>query len=661
MYDPDLEREAKCTRVDAWGKTVHPFTRNPALPSDNSSLAAFLSQSSPPPLPFVPPANPQERHTAPPEGYLELEYIYGYSALHSRHNLGYTANGETVVYPSGCLGVVLDVARNKQRYFGGGILEHAQGHSDSIQALTFSPDRKFVATGEVGVNPKICVWHSDSPESGPVLEFRQGNGSEAVDCLCFAGSLLVACDSRHVLRVFDGQAKRLQEERLDGRVLEMAYSSGVLAAAGEKLLCFWSESERSFKSQKAVFGAVGKMCSFTSVRWRERQCLTGGTNGQLYVWAETQLQQTVQVLPLGASIHALCVGSPYIYVGGTDNFVHELDSNFLETRVFAVTGCPRALDSYEEKLLCGMRDGSIVEICGQEDKVLVESHSDGDVRGLAVTAKYPNLFITSGEDNKIKLWHCEHRQCQATGLLDPQVNSHTSASSFSPLAASQQSRSVALSPAQVVAVGHNDGHVSIRSGTKQLNNIQKTLSQATDWVTALAYSADGTRLAVASSDQCLRVYDVRGSYRLLWTSDAQSAPAIALDWAASGQTLRSVGRDGTVCWWKAASGQVVDEEEKLATWTSPFGWEVEGVYTASSDPRYLTSVDRHPTAGLIAVGTEWGVVQVFKFPCGPGAQGRLHKAHSDRVTAVRWSADGSRLFSAGGYDQSIAQWRWVAN
>lgn len=661
MFDADLEREAKCTRVDVWGRTVRPFTRDAAVPNDNSALAAFLQQTSPAPFPVVPPETYQERHIALPEGYLELEYIYGYSALDSRHNLGYAAHGEVIVYPSGCVGVVLDIAKNVQRYFGGGLLEHAQGHSDFIQALALSPDRVYVATGEVGVNPKICVWKCDAPENGSVLEFRQGVGSEAVDCLCFAGNLLVACDTKHVLRVFNGQGTKVQEEKLSNRVLEVAYEAGNLVAAGERLLCFWIETEKTFKSTRAVFGTVGKQCSFTSARWQEKQCLTGATNGQLYVWSDAQLRQTVQVLPLGASIHALCVCSPYVYVGGTDNFVHELDSNFTETRVFAVSSCPRALDCYEDRILCGGRDGSIMEMCGQEDHVLMESHSDGEVAALAVDIKNPRALVSTGEDNKVKLWDCEAKKCLATGLLDPQVNSHTSITSFSSFAASQQSRCVCFSPAQVLAVAHNDGHVSIRSGTKQLNNIQKTLPQATDWVTVMSYSPDGSRLAVSSNDLSLRVYDVRGSYRVLWSVEALTAPAISLDWGVSGQTLRSGGRDGTLQLWKAASGQATEDEEKWTSWTSPFGWCVEGIYTAASDPRYITSVDRHPTAGLVAVGTDWGVVQVFKFPCAPGAKSRLHKAHAKRVTAVRWSGDGSRLFSAGGYDQSIAQWRWVAN
>lgn len=661
MYDADLEREAKCTRVDAWGRTVRPFTRDANVPNDNSTMVAFLQQTSPSPIPVFPPETPQERYTSLPEGYLELEYIYGYSAIDSRHNLGYAAHGEQVVYPSGCIGVVLDVAKNSQRYFGGGLLEHAHGHSDFIQALALSPDRVYVATGEVGVNPKICVWKCDAPENGPVLEFRQGTGSEAVDCICFAGNMLVACDYKHVLRVFDGHGAKVQEEKLSGRVLEVAYGAGQLAAAGERLLCFWTESEKAFKPIRPAYGSVGKLCSFTSVKWLEQQCLAGGTNGQLYVWSAAQLLKTVQVLPLGASIHALCVSSPYVYVGGTDNFVHELDSTFTETRVFAVSSCPRALDCYEDKILCGGRDGSIMEMCGQEDHILIESHSDGEIAAIAADWKNSRVIVSTGEDNKVKLWDCELKKCVATGLLDPQVNSHTTVSSFSQLAASQQSRCVCFSPAQVLAVAHNDGHVSIRSGTKQLNNVQKTLPQATDWITAMSYSHDGSRLAVASNDLSLRIYDVRASYRVVWTVDTFTSPVISLDWGTSGQIIRSVRRDGTINLWKAASGQSTEEEEKWKTWTSPFGWCVEGIYTATSDPRYILSVDRHPSTGLVAVGTDWGVVQVFKFPCAAGARSRLHKAHANRVTAVRWSGDGSRLFSAGGYDQSIAQWRWVAN
>ena len=51
---------------------------------------------------------------------------------------------------------------------GAGLKEQARGHKDDITALAMHPDKNIIATGEVGKNPKICVWLADNPESGPI-------------------------------------------------------------------------------------------------------------------------------------------------------------------------------------------------------------------------------------------------------------------------------------------------------------------------------------------------------------------------------------------------------------------------------------------------------------------------------------------------------------
>ena len=58
------------------------------------------------------------------------------------------------------VGIVLNTDSNTQKFFGAGYSKTADGHSDDITALAIAPDRNTIATGEVGKNPKICVWDS---------------------------------------------------------------------------------------------------------------------------------------------------------------------------------------------------------------------------------------------------------------------------------------------------------------------------------------------------------------------------------------------------------------------------------------------------------------------------------------------------------------------
>jgi hypothetical protein len=144
--------------------------------------------------------------------------VHGFNAAAGRQTLGYTARGE-LVYPAGCLGVVLDLNLGRQRYArGGGVgareskalallsfaarrlpavtkphfrspclapgLRYLNGHTDLVTCLRVwvgSPPasshadqadghaRCLVASGETGRVPKVLVWSPGSAEEQPQL------------------------------------------------------------------------------------------------------------------------------------------------------------------------------------------------------------------------------------------------------------------------------------------------------------------------------------------------------------------------------------------------------------------------------------------------------------------------------------------------------------
>jgi len=108
------------------------------------------------------------------------------------------------------VGIVLNTELNTQKFFGAGYTKTADGHSDDITALAIAPDRKTIATGEVGKNPKIIVWDSGTMEK--LAEWRQGRGSRAVTTLAFNkdGTLLASCalDNDHTVRIWKWASKQ---------------------------------------------------------------------------------------------------------------------------------------------------------------------------------------------------------------------------------------------------------------------------------------------------------------------------------------------------------------------------------------------------------------------------------------------------------------------
>ena len=46
---------------------------------------------------------------------------------------------------------------------------------------------------------------------------------------------------------------------------------------------------------------------------------------------------------------------------------------------------------------------------------MMESHSDGEVWGLV---QKEDLIVSSGDDNKIKVWSVTEKKCIRTGIID---------------------------------------------------------------------------------------------------------------------------------------------------------------------------------------------------------------------------------------------------
>ena len=133
------------------------------------------------------------------------------------------------------------------------------------------------------------------------------------------------------------------------------------------------------------------------------------------------------------------------------------------------------------KILAGLRNGTILEIDSKSSKKeIIKSHSDGEAWRLAVADK--DTFITSGNDNKIYVWNAKTRKPTALAeICDEEKKSKAGrVSSLTEYTASKCARAVAINVAGNgnVAIGHNDGRVTVRSEVKGIEKIIKTLTDS---------------------------------------------------------------------------------------------------------------------------------------------------------------------------------------
>ncbi len=61
---------------------------------------------------------------------------------------------------------------------------------------------------------------------------------------------------------------------------------------------------------------------------------------------------------------------------------------------------------------------------------------------------------------------------------------------------------------------------------------------------------------------------------------------------------------------------------------------------------------------LLAIGDDFGKVRVFRYPCiKKGSESIIGAGHSSHVTCVKWSTNDNFLFSVGGEDNCVMQWK----
>ena len=156
-------------------------------------------------------------------------------------------------------------------------------------------------------------------------------------------------------------------------------------------------------------------------------------------------------------------------------------------------------------------------------------------------------------------------------------------------------------------------------------------------VTCARYSPDGKRLASASNDKTVKVWDVVTGQETL-TLKGHPETVISVAFSPDGTRLTSAGYDGTVKVWDATTGK----ETRTFTLKGHSSY-VFSVAFSSDGKRFASASDDH-------------TVKVWE--AATGQELLTLKGHSDSVDSVAFCPDGTRLASAS-KDQSVKLWNAV--
>jgi len=606
-----------------------------------------------------------------PSERLTMKYVYGYRALDSRNNIFYTDSGNEIAYMTAALGIVLNTKTNTQRFFGGVERSQLQGHDDDITALAIHPSRKYVATGQVGKDPLICVWAAN--DCSLIAKFRLGKDTRACRCLGFShdGKYLAAVgdDNDHTIAAWDWEegSKVATAKGGTDAILDLNFCStqaNMFATVGKRGVAFWTIGKGTLTSKKGIFGSY-KMTDMYCCEWLSNgKCITGGLNGMVYIWSGNQCTKTIQAhTGLVSTISAIEGG---VVTGGKDNVLVVYTEEFKEIRRLKVSALPKALDQNGSgNFVVGLRDGSIIEyVNGSQPKLLMSSHCDGEAWGLDVCEK-TGLIVTTADDNKIMVWDPKARKCIGTGIVNTKAgpkNKMLGASTLSVFPPNQCARAVSINQKNGhVAIGVNNGELSIRKSLGDLNTIVAQKHDAKEWIEAIQYSPCGKFLAVGSHDNAVYIYD--SNYKLVTRCKKHSSFITSVDWSVDSQYIQATDGAYELLFFDARTGQQITggatalRDEPWATWTSRIGWPVQGIYPAGVDGSHINGVERNRKGNLVATGDDWRLLNLMRYPCLNGGKPVSYTGHSEHVVRAKFDNEDRHLYSVGGYDRTLIQWQ----
>ncbi|GLE10516.1 hypothetical protein PINS_up022661 [Pythium insidiosum] len=586
-------------------------------------------------------------------------------------------------------------------------------HGRGIALLAFAPSGQRVAS--VGMDDDhVLALYALSGDGMPQFKLLASmkTSKQPVHALCFHDQRddeLVTAGTRHVLfwsTASVAPAAATTTTAVPGRRhgAGSSHSHGGGGGSGGGAGAVALSMKKGLLGTDGAADAVVLSAAFVAWHPQQSSVVTGQQDGSLRVWKARQCVDTY-VKAHDRAVQALRVDPkrPHVlYSAGLDGRIAVwtaklerltvVDLEKLQpdggNRLFSVA--VKSLCVRDDRVLFSTAGGDVGELVERvmsppsrsagvastavsyRLQVHLQSHCKGELWGLA-THPHKLLFVTAGDDGSVRLWDAATRCLSAV---------YTIGASGKAGASSAKCRAAAFSSdGSHVAVGLVDGQVVVLN--EALDTVVAAWKCSSKAVAVLRYDPDGRFLAIGAHDQAIHIVDAH-SYKPLGVCRGHSATVSHLDFSKDGRVLQSTSNAGELLFWqvpptvegigktatkRGGTSSVFAQipsatsvrDTTWATWTVPYGWPVQGIWGPGADGSDVNAVCRSADGLVVATGDDDGLVKLFRYPCVVKAA--VHKAfvgHASHVTNCVFSRHDSVLLTAGGLDNTVCQFKYLA-
>lgn len=196
-----------------------------------------------------------------------------------------------------------------------------------------------------------------------------------------------------------------------------------MMSVGTKHNYFWDFKAGDKQKRRGIAGQFGVQSHQVCCYDTEGIAYSGCADGRIFVWKDRIADEATKKAHNGVISAIRCIGDK-IFSGGKDCKVMSWSTGTLEAGiVLNFEAMVRAIDFKDDRMLVGLRNGTIYELSKFDDegskRAVMQSHDNGEVWGLAASG---DEVLTCGDDNKVMHWDFANRTCTKTDIVSTESN-----------------------------------------------------------------------------------------------------------------------------------------------------------------------------------------------------------------------------------------------